>query len=50
MGGGGGRGRWGRSEGAELEGKNKKGGGGEYEGWSRVIKFLNAPEQPKQGD
>jgi hypothetical protein len=39
--------RWGRSKGAELDGENKKGGGGEYEGWS---KFLNAPERPEQGD
>ncbi len=31
-------------------GGNKKGGGGEEEGWSRVIKFLNSPERPEQGD
>ena len=45
-------------EGGELEGENKKGGGGENkkggggesEGWSRVIKFLNAPGRPEQGD
>jgi hypothetical protein len=24
------------------------GGGGEKEGWSRVVKFLNSPERPKQ--
>ncbi len=42
--------RWGRSEGAKLEGENKKDGGGETAGWSKVINILNAPERPEQGD
>jgi hypothetical protein len=33
-----------------LEEENKRGGGGEEEGWSRVIKLLNSPERPEQGD
>jgi hypothetical protein len=37
-------------ENKKVEGENKKVGGGESEGWSRVIKFLNAPERPEQGD
>jgi hypothetical protein len=35
-------------ESGESEGENKRGGGGEQEGWSRVIKSLNSPEQPEQ--
>ncbi len=42
--------QWGRSEGGELEGENKRGGGGESEGYSRLVKFLNSPEQPVQGE
>ncbi len=46
--------RWGRSEGAELEGENKKGGrrveGENKRGWSRMVKVLNAPEPREQGD
>jgi hypothetical protein len=38
--------RWGRSEGAELKGETKRGGGGEKEGWSRVSKFLYSPAPP----
>ncbi len=33
-----------------VEGEKKRGGGGEKEGWSRVIKFLNSHERPEQGD
>ncbi len=33
-----------------VGGENKRGGGGEKEGWSRAIKLLYAPERPKQGD
>ncbi len=38
----GGGSQWGRSEGAKLEGENKRGGGVGvgWEGWSRVIKLL----------
>ncbi len=36
----------GEARGAELEGKNKRVGGGEQEGWGRVFKFLNSPAPP----
>ncbi len=51
MGGGVGRvgSQWGRSEGTELEGENKRGEGENKVGWSRVVKFLNSPERPQQG-
>jgi hypothetical protein len=42
--------QWGRSDWAELEGEIKRDGGGEEEGWSRVVQFLNSPERPEQGE
>ncbi len=36
--------------GGRVGGENKRGGGEELEGWSRVVKFLNSPERPEQGE
>ncbi len=41
--------QWGRSKGAELEGRIREVEGENKMGWSRVVKFLNSPERPKQG-
>jgi hypothetical protein len=40
----GGEGGVGEKRGGLVGGENNRGGRGEEEGWSRVIKFLNSPE------